>query len=428
MSFFKIIDVITNSNGNRLGGPSSLGGKQYERNTYRFPEDVGSYDKGHYILFNINEQVNTQFYNSPATGDKPTVIANNENLIARRGAINVAGSATQLGTQLSSAIQSGISNFQSGVNPAIAAVGGSIASATNQAVNQFIPEPIQNTISGGVSGAVEQVKSVRGEKFLRKIQRTRDTIALYMPDTLKFSYGQTYRPLELGGANIGAAAPAILSSLSNSVMGDVNNAGSFALNLAAQNSPVARNQLTALAAAATGLVNNPMLEVIYSSPKFRQFSFNFMLYPRSEKEAEQVQKILDTLRFHSAPEIKRNTGGFFLIPPSEFDISFMYNGRPNPNIDKVSTCVLTDISVDYAPKGFHAYEVGGENDAKLGRTGMPVGIGLSLTFMETQILTKEYHRGEGLEKSFGLDDGLGGSAVAQAFPVNTNNPVSKPLP
>jgi hypothetical protein len=392
MSFFKIIDVITNSNGNRLGGPSSLTSKQYERNTYRFPEDVGSYDKGHYILFNINEQVNTQFYNSPAAGDKPTVIANNEKLIARRGAVNVAGSATQLGNQLSSILQSGIGNSLSGVNPTIAAVGGQAASAVNQAVNQFIPENVQNVISGGVSGAVESVKSVRGEKFLRTIQRTKDTIALYMPDTLKFSYGQTYRPLELGGANIGAAVPAIASSLANSVMGDVNNASNFTLNLAAQNSPIARNQLTALATAATGLVNNPMLEVIYTSPKFRQFSFNFMLYPRSEKEAQQVQNILDTLRFHSAPEIKRNTGGFFLIPPSEFDISFMYNGSLNPNIDKISTCVLTDMSVDYAPKGFHAYEVGGENDAKMGRTGMPVGIGLSLTFMETQILTKEYHR------------------------------------
>jgi hypothetical protein len=400
MSFFKIVDVLINSNGNRLGGSSPLTSKQYERNTYRFPEDVGSYDKGHYILFNINEQVNTQFINPQVAGDKPTVIANNEKLIARRGAVNVAGSVTQLGNQLSSVLQSGIGNSLSGVNPTVAAAGGQAASAVNQAVNQFIPENVQNVISGGVSGAIESVKSVKGEKFLRTIQRTRDTIALYMPDTLKFSYGQTYSPLTLGGANIGAAAPAIASSLANSVMRDVNNASNFPLNLAAQNSPIARNQLTALATAATGLVNNPMLEVIYSSPKFREFSFNFMLYPRSEKEAQQVQKILETLRFHSAPEIKRNTGGFFLIPPSEFDISFMYNGSLNPNIDKISTCVLTNMSVDYAPKGFHAYEVGGENGAKMGRTGMPVGIGLSLTFMETQILTKEYHRASEFDKSF----------------------------
>ena len=403
MSFLKIVDVITNSNGNRLGGPSSLGGKQYERNTFRFPEDIGSYDKGHYILFNINEQVNTQFINEQATGDTPTVIANMQRLIARRGPVNAAGSATQLGTQLSSVIGAGISAL---------AKSESVLAKSEPAPSK---EPsaaktaVMTYIEGGVSGAVERVKSVKGEKFLRTIRRTKDTIALYMPDTLKFSYGQTYRPLELGGG-LAAATPAILSSLSNSIMGDVNTASAFALNLGAQNSPVARNQLTALATAATGLVNNPMLEVIYTSPKFRQFSFSFMLYPRSEKEAKQVQDILETLRFHSAPEIKRNTGGFFLIPPSEFDISFMYNGSPNPNIDKISTCVLTDISVDYAPKGFHAYEVGGENDAKLGRTGMPVGIGLALTFMETQILTKEYYR-EDLASVPNND-------VAQAFPVN----------
>jgi hypothetical protein len=427
MSFFKIVDVLINSNSNRLGGPSSLGGKQYERKTYRFPEDVGSYDKGHYILFNINEQVNTQFYNSPAAGDKPTVIANNEKLIARRGAVNVAGSATQLGNQLSSILQSGIGNSLSGVNPTIAAVGGQAASAVNQAVNQFIPENVQNVVSGGVSAAVESVKSVRGEKFLRTIQRTKDTIALYMPDTLKFSYGQTYTPLTLGGANIGAAVPAIASSLTDSVMRDAGNASNFTLNLAAQNSPIARNQLTALATAATGLVNNPMLEVIYTSPKFRQFSFDFMLYPRSEKEAQQVQNILETLRFHSAPEIKRNTGGFFLIPPSEFDISFMYNGSLNPNIDKISTCVLTDISVDYAPKGFHAYEVGGENDAKLGRTGMPVGIGLSLRFMETQILTKEYHRNSTSDK-IDIQNPGGSAAMGSAMNSAQDGPGNNPNP
>jgi len=405
MSFFKIVDVITNSNGNRLGGPSSLGGKQYERNTFRFPEDIGSYDKGHYILFNINEQIKTQFRNPQATGDTPTVIANMQRLIARRGPVNAAGSATQLATQLTSKINAGIKALPD-FNP-----------APSDTQNSSAKKAVETYIKGGVSGAVEDVKSVKGEKFLRTIQRTTDTIALYMPDTLKFSYGQTYRPLELGGANIGAATPAILSSLSNSIMGDVNTASAFALNLAAQNSPVARNQLTALATAATGLVNNPMLEVIYTSPKFRQFSFSFMLYPRSEKEAKQVQNILETLRFHSAPEIKRNTGGFFLIPPSEFDISFMYNGSPNPNIDKISTCVLTDISVDYAPKGFHAYEVGGENDAKLGRTGMPVGIGLALTFMETQILTKEYHRGGSFDKDqgFGSGNDFGNQDLGQNF-------------
>jgi hypothetical protein len=246
-----------------------------------------------------------------------------------------------------------------------------------------------------------------------------------MPDSLKFSYGQSYRPLELGSGALAMGAAFASSAYDTIVNKDASNIAPFITNYVAQKSgqPI----LKALSVAGTGLVTNPMLELIYSSPSFRNFSFNFMLYPRSEKEAEQVQKILETLRFHSAPEIKRNTGGFFLIPPSEFDISFMYNGRPNPNIDKVSTCVLTNISVDYAPKGFHAYEVGGENDAKLGRTGMPVGIGLSLTFMETQILTKEYHRNSTFDK-VDIQNPGGSAAMGSAMNSAQDGPGNNPNP
>jgi hypothetical protein len=71
----------------------------------------------------------------------------------------------------------------------------------------------------------------------------------------------------------------------------------------------------------------------------------------------------------------------------------MYNGKRNPNMDAISTCVLKSIAVDYTPKGFHAFEsIGSIDTPELGKTGMPVGINLSLSFMETQIITKEYYR------------------------------------
>jgi hypothetical protein len=119
-----------------------------------------------------------------------------------------------------------------------------------------------------------------------------------------------------------------------------------------------------------------------------------MMYPRSSKEALEVQRILNRLRFHQAPEIlKEGAGGFgsfFLVPPSEFDIEFYYNGRINPNIPKISTCVLTSIDTDYAPNGWAAYEVPSDRgNSVLGKTGMPVGIRLSLNFQETEILTKD---------------------------------------
>lgn len=405
-----------NSNPNRLGGPRSLGGSQYESNTYRFPEDIGNYDKGHYILININEQKNTQFPGTQS-GDVPTVIRNMRELQSRRGGMtgitNVAGTfqaGVQLTQYLGGAAAQAASQSSTVVNLGNAVAGGVTAAAG--LVDKFTGTPVSEKVNEAFSNAGEMIKGVRGDEFLRTIRRTTDTIALYMPDTLKFSYGQTYKNLELGG-KVGSlvGAGAFAASTYNTLKGgDTNNIATFAAQGAAElsNAPLFK----ALATSATGVVKNPMLEVIYSQPNLRQFSFSFMFYPRSEKEAEQVQKILDRLRFHQAPEIKNNTGGFFLIPPSEFDISFMYNGRPNPNIDRVSTCVLTNIAVDYAPKGFHAYEVGGENDPKLGRTGMPVGIGVTLSFLETQIITKEYYD----KRSYG--ETITGNLLKDEFALN----------
>jgi hypothetical protein len=268
---------------------------------------------------------------------------------------------------------------------------------------------------------VSQFKKNIDGNFLRTIQRTTDTIALYMPDTLTFSNSQTYKQMQLGGDELTIQGAAALASSLGEKGASAPTATFLAKTLGNKTGTAGQS----ISTAATGVVNNPMLEVIYSQPTLRTFSFSFMFYPRNEKEALTVQEILERFRFHQAPEIKSNTGGFYLIPPSEFDISFMYNGKVNPNIDKISTCVLQNISVNYAPKGFHAYEVAGENDPQLGRTGMPVGIGLTLSFMETQIITKEYYRGSEFDKnSIGAFDTGGvselGGAPAQPFDITNN--------
>ena len=113
-----------------------------------------------------------------------------------------------------------------------------------------------------------------------------------------------------------------------------------------------------------------------------------MFYPRSEQEALEVQKLIKRLKFHQAPEVKSGSAGYFLVPPSEFDIEFYYNGQINPNIPTISTCVLTSIDMDYAPNGFHTFETPGDNSPQLGATGMPTAIRMDLTFKETEIMTK----------------------------------------
>jgi hypothetical protein len=145
--------------------------------------------------------------------------------------------------------------------------------------------------------------------------------------------------------------------------------------------------------AATGRVQNPMLEMIYKSPNFRTFQFDFTFYPRDEREALEVQRILERLRFHQAPELMPNAGGF-LIPPSEFDIKFYNSGKENPNIPQIATCVLVSLDINYAPNGWAAYETPGENNPSLGRTGMPVSIQATLQFQEMTYLTKADFRSD----------------------------------
>jgi hypothetical protein len=131
-----------------------------------------------------------------------------------------------------------------------------------------------------------------------------------------------------------------------------------------------------------------MIEVVYSSPALRSFRFDFMFYPQSKIEAIEVQKIIQLFQFHQAPEISNNgTNGYFLVPPSEFDIEFYHAGIENINIPSISTCVLTSMDVDYAPNGFSAYETGGAK-VEYGGTGMPVAIKMSLDFKETTMVFK----------------------------------------
>jgi len=335
-------------------GINALSSSKYEKTLLKYPSDLGSTDKAHYILININEQVNTSFPGTeqinPLTGLKipPSVYSNRQELQTLFGNSDIVASA-------------------------------------KTAIDFLTPTSLRNS-SGFNSYLNEKLDPAVG---VRTVRRITDSIAFYMPDTLNFSHSQNYSKLE--------ASSAKLSGLS-SVIETYKNDGDK-INLANQFGNVAPFLFNSFlkkfggvgkvlfTAGTGGQVENPMMEILYSSPDFRSFKFDFLMTPRSEKEATEVQNIINLLKFHQAPELVQNSGGYFLYPPSEFDISFHYDNTENINIPKVSTCVLTTIDTDYAPSGFAAYEVEGEK-SQLGRTGMPVAIRLSLSFTETEYLVK----------------------------------------
>jgi hypothetical protein len=353
MALFSLTDIKINNIPDGFVS-DRLVGSQYDYNTHKYPIDLGSPDKAHYMVIHINEQRKTQFPSQVAS-DLPSVIQNQQTLGAKTGLENINGA---------------------------------LRSASNT-LSQTLNLPQSLTLDKN--------------NDVRTIRRTTDTIALYMPDTLNFTYNQEYSTTNIEGiAAVGAAAVDAFKQYQRGNKSNiVENIGAFLGNKAAT-TILGQGTGTAIAQNLTGLAVNPQLELIYSSPRFRDFRFDFMFYPRSTQEAKEVQKIISRLRFHQAPEIKEGFGAFFLVPPSEFDIKFYYNGRENLNVPKISTCVLTTIDTDYAPNGWASYERPGEFDPSLGGTGMPVAIRLSLGFQEVEFMTKNNYNS--MEKTLAVSD------------------------
>lgn len=366
-------------------------GNIYESNTYRYPLELGQPEYGHYMVIHINEQVRTQWTGQAST-DLPSILQSGGNPGGLKSVSTAANSLLDFyqknyagkGISISSDV------FSKAYTEAFSNEG---AGANAQAILSALKQVGEGANMAGTV-AVQYLKQLASGAGLRTIRRTTDTVALYMPDTLNFTHQQNYSSMELGRGKFAALGAA--ADLAGSMVSD----GKFDFEAIAKNaSPFIANMISnkfgnagvSIFAAATGTVQNPQMEMIYSSPSFRSFAFDFMFYPRSTREAESVQEIIHRLYFHQAPEVLQQgagaLGGYFLVPPSEFDIKFYYNGLENPNIPKISTCVLSAIDVDYAPNGFSAYETD-KREPKKGGTGMPVGIKLRLQFTETEIMTK----------------------------------------
>ena len=421
----------------RFGPLAALeGAPEYQRENFRYPVDVGAFDKGHYMMFYIREQNRTgiagrETTDAPIPGMNPDGIA--------PGAQKYWNIRT--GSEISSAISSGTNQIKSATGDlgssftskisSFTGAGGSLGGFDTSSVTSSLGS-FGNKLKGGLGNIFggssilkgnsqstsatldNSIHKMSNSRFINTTTRTKESIALYMPDTLMYNHTQTYSSISLGKGPIGAMFAAgrsaveefkksgqpgtvdgVLAAAKGSVGKDVvNNLKNSAAvaGLTSLGNQASAGMGTGLSLGILGQIQNPMLEMAYSSPNFRKFQFDFFFYPRDESEAMQVQNILDRFKYHQAPEFGQGVDrdmGATLRPPSEFDIKFYYGAGENPNIPQLASgCVLETIDVNYAPNGAQFYEVPGENIASRGRTGMPVGVQLTLNFTETTILTK----------------------------------------
>jgi len=141
-----------------------------------------------------------------------------------------------------------------------------------------------------------------------------------------------------------------------------------------------------IAARAYGAVNNNNLEVLFSGPGLRSFSFTFMFYPRSEPEAIRVRKIIRA--FKQSMSVKRSANSLLLKAPHTFAISYLTPGdkgqmEVHPYLNKFKECALTNCNIDYTPDGTYMTYGGAEKSMTSYR--------MSLTFAELEpIFDDEY--------------------------------------
>jgi len=418
MSFFGFGDIKFNKgqSAQRKGPLARLASSGFERQTLRFPLDIGNFDKGHYVVFYIREQISesSQFASRAASADFIENFKKDSGGIGPPitipGASDASNSISKFGSSILGKINSALSKIPGSGTPGTigSALSQAGTSVTNSVSNIFAQSNVKFTGSSQSTQEVvdTSIKRITGGSlsFLRNTRLTKDAIALYMPDTLQYSYAQSFDQMNLGDEALGKGLAAGQSVVNEFREGGIMSAARAAretltrtvVDAIKDSRAASQNKNTAamVTVATTAQVKNPMLEMIYKSPNFRSFQFDFVFYPRDEREALEVQKIIGSFTFHQAPE-KIKGAGAFLIPPSEFDIRFYYGGAENPNIPQIATCILESVNINYAPNGFSAYEVPGENEPALGRTGMPVSIQMALSFKEVTYLTKEDFR-EGL--------------------------------
>lgn len=286
---------------------------KYNNTSIAYPRDLGNSDKGHVVQFSIRDVV-------PATIDK------------------VFDSVTDTARKTPEILEKGIKNI--------------VSTGT-----EIVSSPNLKTALNVTSSAVAEITRGRITINPETTSDAVDTIRLYMPDTLSFSYGAQYDRLSLAEAINSVPLVAKVSTAITSVL---------------------ENRATKAVANRLGYTFNPQQQMMFEGIDFREFDLEFVFTPTSKEEALIVKNIIKKLRRAAAPTRNTSAGGFFFTPPSVFEISFFFNGKFNTNIQPIRPCVLQNINVNYAPNGWASL-----------RDGAPVQTSISLNFREIELVDRK---------------------------------------
>ena len=330
----------------------------YSVASYTYPENLlGSEEYGgNYAMFFINVQSESKLKNGGGGYGLNDLISN-----ATTGLNNVGGAYSKSGLVDYTAL-----NFVKGLIVAGGAAAAAGASAYSTKGSKLAAIAAGAAILGpdALRTAAMGVITYAGE-FSKPTKRLKTAIALHMPIALSVRYSMNYEesetPIGLKTSNtLGADTNGTLKSAAVAgglkYLGDVGNILSKVTKMAA----------------------NPTKEQIFKDVDFRTFTFTYLFAPKSATEAGNILALIQQFKFHMHPEFK-DEDKFLYIYPSEFDIVYYSGGKENDKIHRHTSCVLIDLTLDYAPQGTYSTFA----------NGMPTQISMNMVFKELAKLDKE---------------------------------------
>ena len=105
-----------------------------------------------------------------------------------------------------------------------------------------------------------------------------------------------------------------------------------------------------------GVVKNPNLELLFTGPQLRDFTFMFRFSPRSSDESAKVRMIIRSLKQHMSTKKNpkrgakgESTGNWLLGTPDVFKLRYIKakTQKDIKGLNKFKTCALKGINVDY---------------------------------------------------------------------------------
>lgn len=290
---------------------------------------------------------------------------------------SAAAGTTATGVAAAAVVGGAAVGQATGVGEKIAKAGGASLSGVGGTV--------ANLTAGALGGAAV-IAAVGGAK--KEYRGMQSVIALHVPTDMSVRYSVKYGAEDLTGslaiAAVGDSAQNMgkaLGSLNISSIVDAFNKGQGTGSVAGYGAGLALKTPGPgqLLSKTSGTAANPKKEQLFQEVDFRTFTFTYQFFPRSEKEAQNIQRIIKAFKLHMHPEYKPGTGQFLYIYPSEFDIVYYSRGKENRNLHRHTSCVLTDFQVSYTPQGqFNAFD-----------GGMPAQINVTMAFTELAQLSKE---------------------------------------